>query len=649
MDRNIKRILEILKTEYNMTVDVTYEDILSNAEANKDKDPNDVFTPADCETVKLIKEIVEKEFNSTGKKFYDFTDDEDKFTFVTKWKSKDGVTGLSNRNILDKDQMRHPKDFKWHSDSSTMYATMNAQEYGKHQNKNGNLTWNRGQGYTVKLNYNFTDIDCEKTKINAIKLFVYFMKEVFGKTLPVPTVVKFSGCGIWLAYNTNSEMDRLEDWHKFQSYLYVLLKEFDADEKVRDDYARISKLEGSVSEKNGNEVIDVVFGETYTMDELLSFVPSDFEFKKVIKKTIKKSIKKTTNLDVNITDKTVNNIIKCEKFQYEELPTAINREGLTIPDMTFDIPNHFERHQFYAVRNAYLRSDKYGARECCLFVIANVLIKAGIELDLVVNYLRNLNNLSPNPLPDFEVCTAPLSGGKYTFSNARIAELCKLTREDMEKGKVYDEELKAEKRKENNHNYYVRELHNQGKLTKSEKADKEAIYIGALCRFLNYNNANLVFPKYGYDSTRVNYSLMSRITGKDRKTVKKLVELSTNNCLWIEDEYKNAHTDREEEKLLSIMLQKWDELEEYDEDDLSNIYEESIEEYENKNDTEAEIISLTDVNANNLDAAVGFFIKNEKSGEIFKTAYYYNYNSTALAGAEIEGNLKEEVKIRGKT
>lgn len=116
----------------------------------------------------------------------------------------------------------------------------------------------------------FVDIDCHNLGWSAEMMAIKLKRQFFGKSLPVPNMIIYSGRGLNLIWF----MDPLsglavERWDKLQKAIYDTVKSLGADNKAT-DASRVFRLAGTTNSKNGAQVhCEVLHEERITFDRFV--------------------------------------------------------------------------------------------------------------------------------------------------------------------------------------------------------------------------------------------------------------------------------------------------------------------------------------------------------------------------------------------
>lgn len=113
-----------------------------------------------------------------------------------------------------------------------------------------------------ELRHAFSDIDCYKVGMTPYQVYEILKADYFGRLIPVPSLVIFSGRGLQLIWQITPEsLYSLPVWQAVQDYIYSVLKEFGADPQAT-DAARILRVAGTYNQKN-HAVVEVQYLSNY--------------------------------------------------------------------------------------------------------------------------------------------------------------------------------------------------------------------------------------------------------------------------------------------------------------------------------------------------------------------------------------------------
>lgn len=117
---------------------------------------------------------------------------------------------------------------------------------------------------------NYIDLDCYALGMTAETCLAGLAATEFGRAIPYPSVVLYSGQGlllIWL-YEDPASYKNGEAWRCIQRTLHIMLKKYGSDPKSLDS-AHVFRLPGSVNSKCGSTVHIADYGIRYTLAGLL--------------------------------------------------------------------------------------------------------------------------------------------------------------------------------------------------------------------------------------------------------------------------------------------------------------------------------------------------------------------------------------------
>lgn len=114
-----------------------------------------------------------------------------------------------------------------------------------------------------ELLHAFADIDCYKLGLTAKQTYWLLSKDYFGRSIPYPNLVIYSGQGLQLIWRLVPEgRFSLPVWQVVSDYLYQVLKELGADPAAT-DASRILRVVGTTNTKNNETVTAEVLHEQY--------------------------------------------------------------------------------------------------------------------------------------------------------------------------------------------------------------------------------------------------------------------------------------------------------------------------------------------------------------------------------------------------
>ncbi|WP_391123476.1 cystathionine beta-lyase/cystathionine gamma-synthase [Psychrobacillus sp. L3] len=117
----------------------------------------------------------------------------------------------------------------------------------------------------------FVDIDCQNIGQSAELTGFLLKRDYFGKTIPTPNMLIYSGRGLNLVWFLEPLSGlAVERWGKLQNALYETMKSFGADKKAS-DAARVFRIAGTINSKSKREVFcEMLHENRYTFDEIVT-------------------------------------------------------------------------------------------------------------------------------------------------------------------------------------------------------------------------------------------------------------------------------------------------------------------------------------------------------------------------------------------
>ena len=316
----------------------------------------------------------------------------------------------------------------------------------------------RSQKYVRRLKVLYADIDTYKIfpipKNADAKYFKWLnqgilnelMEEHFGKDIPVPSYVVFSGRGIYLWWFIDEHINALPRWKKVQKYLHEVLKKYGSDSSVTTDYARVFRAIGSINSKTGAKVeVWYDFNRSYTLYEIMQeYLPEE---KKAEIKLQDKRHKST--------------FFSPEKEQKLCMDRLRDLKGL--------LTKYRDREDAHRESILFL----YRYYNLCLYAVPETALEACIRLNAGLKH----------PLPEEEVIRATKSAEKYfeqgcsfSITNKKLVEFLDIRENEMDVMlSIRSEDEKKEVRRRRNRNDYLNRLRNEGKDTKKQEIRKRRV------------------------------------------------------------------------------------------------------------------------------------------------------------------------------
>lgn len=117
----------------------------------------------------------------------------------------------------------------------------------------------------------FVDIDCHNVGVSAEKMALILERDYYGKSIPKPNLVIYSGRGLNLIWFLNPISGlAVERWGKLQKAIFNVVKSLGADSKAS-DAARVFRIAGGHNTKNGAQVYCVLEHEQrYEFDGIVA-------------------------------------------------------------------------------------------------------------------------------------------------------------------------------------------------------------------------------------------------------------------------------------------------------------------------------------------------------------------------------------------
>lgn len=137
----------------------------------------------------------------------------------------------------------------------------------------------------------YVDLDCYIFNFTPDQVLYWLEEEYFNRTIPEPNMIIFSGQGIVLIWTIEPvPYKALPLWQAIQNYLLSQVKNLGGDAKAT-DAARIFRLAGSISSKNGSEVhVEYRHDYRYTLREIQDEYLPELKPKKEATKGRKKKV-----------------------------------------------------------------------------------------------------------------------------------------------------------------------------------------------------------------------------------------------------------------------------------------------------------------------------------------------------------------------
>lgn len=198
--------------------------------------------------------------------------------FIALFQKKGEYTSQDDQEFLDPLQSRHGyRDYsQYHYKFENIKEPASDWVYSNWRTHNSYVSMNTF--YTPKrlitnlkeIRNMYVDIDCHNIGKSAEELDYILKESYYGKSIPHPNMIIFSGRGLNLIWYIEPLSGlAVERWGRIQNELYKVLEKFGADKKAL-DASRIFRLAGSHNMKNGSQVYCVVHHEQrYKFEELV--------------------------------------------------------------------------------------------------------------------------------------------------------------------------------------------------------------------------------------------------------------------------------------------------------------------------------------------------------------------------------------------
>jgi len=377
--------------------------------------------------------------------------------------------------------------------------------------QNSFFTTRRKIEYLKQLKALYVDIDCYKVPTIPSPEWVlgHLEVEVFGKILPTPNYITFSGRGlvlVWLIEPVSAK--ELPLWKTLERHFYEQLKYLGSD-PASTDPARIFRLAGSTSSKNGNTVrMDVRHHYRYNLDDLaFDYLPELPEKKQPLEKLTNKgnTIKPTSTKSKPKNSGQIKRFFNLHNLHYHRLLDLVKlvelRKGnieIGIREITCFL---------YRYWTCCYKSDSKEALEDTLSFNDTFLLP--LDDEEVIQATKSAEKAWRNLHDEEAILRAREKGFKangYNYTNNKIIELLKITADEQkELSTIISREEKyrrnnakrANKRRENGI-LTIREYQQQRKASASDKAQSLRDLLIMYPKASNYQLAELLGVTEGY-------------------------------------------------------------------------------------------------------------------------------------------------------
>lgn len=401
------------------------------------KDKNKSFIP------KLVKDTPSKR-KTSGKQIY-YRDNPEINKFAPAWDGVQflGYTDKSRLGLFIVGKKGKIKDvvevaslkkcYTFNRMQEDVFVSLNSLKF-----INGKIA--RDQKHVSYLNRLWADIDC--TTPEDASLILYELTEnVFGKSLPTPSYVMFSGTGLWLFWAISAPMQAVGKWHVCQQHIYEVLKEYGADGSVTHDIARICRYSGSYNSKD----IRTTDGRTYhNRVGIVNYTGKIHSLDRFINDYVEESLRGR---------KFFANKTAAFAYAMEKNNRAFLRDLDTLLQLR--------------------ECDLDGCRELYFFIMRVLLMRLEYTDEEAVEYMQNRNSLLINPLGNRELVKATESASRYSerygFGSSYITRVLDITNEEMQYLSILkSKEQKKAHKKDYDKNRYISKLQKSKKKTKQE-------------------------------------------------------------------------------------------------------------------------------------------------------------------------------------
>lgn len=155
------------------------------------------------------------------------------------------------------------------------YMTYNTLKYLPDGGKN---RVNRDKEHVRRLMFCFADLDtyrmapegCDMKRFNE-GIVQELEGEMFGRTIPCPSYIIFSGRGMYFLWKVDEHVNAYPRWVKVQKYLHEKLHSYGSDGAVTTDSARVLRVIGSINSRSGERVgLLRDYKKSYTLYEIMT-------------------------------------------------------------------------------------------------------------------------------------------------------------------------------------------------------------------------------------------------------------------------------------------------------------------------------------------------------------------------------------------
>ena len=369
----------------------------------------------------------------------------------------------------------------------------------------------RDQKHVSYLNRLWADIDCE-TPEDASLILYELTENVFGKSLPTPSYVMFSGTGLWLFWAISAPMQAVGKWHVCQQHIYEILKEYGADGSVTHDIARICRYSGSYNSKD----VRTTDGKTY--HNRVGIVNYTGE--------------------IHSLDRFVNDYVE---------ESLRGRKFFANRTAAFAYAMEKNNRAFLKDLDTLLQLREYdfnGCRELYFFIMRVLLMRLGYTDEETVEYMQNRNSSLINPLGDRELVKATESASRYSerygFGSSYITRALDISNEEMQYLSILkSKEQKKAHKKDYDKKRYISNLQKSKKKTKQEDISsklskmkrmlKKGVSKQEICDSLKISKSTYYNYKEKLHELEIQQELAKESNSNKNKTINKNKKTSKKN------------------------------------------------------------------------------------------------------------------------
>lgn len=348
------------------------------------------------------------------------------------------------------------------------------------------------------LNALYVDIDCYKKiestgeELTPEQVLYYLREDYYNRIIPVPSLVLFSGRGLYLIWKINEDRNALPRWKAIEQELFARLRELGSDPQST-DAARVLRFPNTINSKSGETVSVIEYNDVqYTLYEISQEFDIDCTsarntYGKATYKQVKTAKMLATAFNLEYPD--FDDYDETAAFIGEYLPQYNEQKQAQSPKLhNLDAKRAISALADGRIKDLYrlfaMRKGGDCCREYALFLCRVWMLELTGDPELAKAEMLRLNASMDKPLEPNHAIKSTASaqkkwetGNGYHYPTKTIVRVLSITDEEQAE-MLYlrvSPESQQIRRKKSNRNAYLRKLEFCGKSTKIVAVEQRRI------------------------------------------------------------------------------------------------------------------------------------------------------------------------------